>query len=446
MRAWLRRRPLTALLVPAVLMLVVGLAAGRFVTSPAQVAADAAPPEPTVLTASVEFGTVASTQASDAEIRATGTMTVFPAPPSGEDKAVVSAIHVLRGDKVEAGDALVDVAGRPTFVMKGQIAAYRTLGPGMSGPDVAQLQSGLRSAGYSIPSSEGSFSSSTKSAVEAFYRDRGYPVLLVGKDEVEAATESARSAERSLAAANRTLTRARRDFDRATATPDAGVPMPNRDGIEDATVARDEAREDLTRAAQSLAEARRAAGPQVRLGEVVFVKKLPAEVVQVDLKAGANVGDGAIKLAAGEISAVAQFQTPQTELMEKGNPATIFTDDGTQLEGSVASMRDLGNRDGGEVTEVVVKPGKPFKRSLLGSDVRINVEVTRSAAKTLMVPEAAIVTGADGTSRVRVQDVSGEFRDVDVIVGADGDGMVGVTAHQGAQLSEGEQVVIGIVS
>ena len=44
MKAWVRRHPLAALIIPALVMLLVGLVAGQFVKSPAQVAADAAPP------------------------------------------------------------------------------------------------------------------------------------------------------------------------------------------------------------------------------------------------------------------------------------------------------------------------------------------------------------------------------------------------------------------
>ena len=61
MKAWVRRHPLAALIIPALVMLLVGLVAGQFVKSPAQVAADAAPPEQTTLTAPVEKGKVQRT-------------------------------------------------------------------------------------------------------------------------------------------------------------------------------------------------------------------------------------------------------------------------------------------------------------------------------------------------------------------------------------------------
>ena len=98
-KAWVRRHPLVALVIPAMMMLLVGLAAGYFVKSLAQVAADAAPPGPTTLTALVEYGTVQRTESADARIQATAPETVMPVPPSGAEKAVVSAVHVSRTER-----------------------------------------------------------------------------------------------------------------------------------------------------------------------------------------------------------------------------------------------------------------------------------------------------------------------------------------------------------
>ena len=121
MKAWVRRHPLAALIIPALVMLLVGLVAGQFVKSPAQVAADAAPPEQTTLTAPVEKGKVQRTESADAQIKPTAPEVVAPAPPGGgAEKAVVSAIHVSVGGKVEAGTSLVDVAGRPYVVCSGE--------------------------------------------------------------------------------------------------------------------------------------------------------------------------------------------------------------------------------------------------------------------------------------------------------------------------------------
>ena len=86
MKAWVRRHPLAALIIPALVMLLAGLVAGQFVKSPAQVAADAAPPEQTTLTAPVEKGKVQRTESADAQVKPTAPEVVAPAPREGEPK------------------------------------------------------------------------------------------------------------------------------------------------------------------------------------------------------------------------------------------------------------------------------------------------------------------------------------------------------------------------
>lgn len=442
----LRRHPLLAMVITAAVMLAVGLVAGHFVTSPAQVAADAAAPALTTLTAPVEFGRVQSTETADAKLQATGLTTVTPAPPSEADRAVVSAVRVKVGDTVKAGDSLVDVAGRPTFVMKGKIEAYRTMGPGMTGRDVRQLQAGLRAAGYPVAKSEKSFGASTKQAVTSFYADSGYPLIAVGEDEVDAAADALVAAERAVASAETTLRRAQRDHDAAVrAANESKEARPNRDSVDDAELAVEQAREDRTKAGDALEDARAASGPQVPLGEVTFLRHLPATVDQIKLSAGKEVGDGTILLATGEVSAVATFATIQTESMSKGNTATIITPDGTASPGTVTSITALQSEDGNDQTQVTVLPDKPLDKDLEGTTLRVDVSVARAKDETLMVPEAAVVTGADGSSRVRVEEGTQQHRDVPVVVGDAGDGMVAVTPESGAELAEGDLVVVGVL-
>ena len=261
MKAWVRRHPLAALIIPALVMLLVGLVAGQFVKSPAQVAADAAPPEQTTLTAPVEKGKVQRTESADAQIKPTAPEVVAPAPPGGgAEKAVVSAIHVSVGGKVEAGASLVDVAGRPTFVLPGDLAAYRTLGPAMTGPDVTQLQAALRTLGYKIPDDEKTFGAATKEAVNALYTDRGYKATRVGDEEADAAAKAETAASRAVQQAKVALSRAERDYAAAkkgsgndqgeTGTGDGkskggSGESPSKDAIVVAITSLTQAREDL---------------------------------------------------------------------------------------------------------------------------------------------------------------------------------------------------------
>ena len=149
--------------------------------------AHAAPPEPSTITAPVRKGAIRSTLPVDALIQRSSTVEVQPVAPADGSLAIVTGIHVNVGKPVESGQALVEVAGRPTFVLPGSLPAYRTMGAGRAGADVAQLQDGLRALGYEVDDGEALFGPSTKSAVAKFYADRGFEPLLSGEDEVDAA-------------------------------------------------------------------------------------------------------------------------------------------------------------------------------------------------------------------------------------------------------------------
>ncbi|MFD2356977.1 hypothetical protein ACFSTC_58610 [Nonomuraea ferruginea] len=70
---------------------------------------------------------------------------------------------------------------------------------------------------------------------------------------------------------------------------------------------------------------------------------------------------------------------------------------------------------------------------------RITVGATEEPV--LVVPIAAVITGADGRTRVRVEYASDRTRDVEVRTGLAADGNVEVTG----ELKEGDRVVVSDV-
>ena len=69
------------------------------------------------------------------------------------------------------GNLIIEVAGQPFFVFQGTVPAYRDMAPGESGSDIAQLQAGLESLGFSVGGdTSGVYGPGTSAAVAAFYR------------------------------------------------------------------------------------------------------------------------------------------------------------------------------------------------------------------------------------------------------------------------------------
>src|ERR1700733_13976768 len=145
------------LMVGAVLALtvavgVVAFLIGRGVSTPAQQAARARPPAPSVLTAPALLTHAPTTVVLRGTLSDGGAITVgVPSDLSGA-LAVVTAVATAPGARVDDGSLIAAVAGRPVFVMRGQIPAYSTLSYGTSGIEVSELQAGLEADGLGVGS------------------------------------------------------------------------------------------------------------------------------------------------------------------------------------------------------------------------------------------------------------------------------------------------------
>lgn len=175
--------------------------------SPQQAASEAAPPFPSWVTATVERRVLSQTVISRGDVRPQVSANAG-VPLSVEGEPVVTGISVAAGDQVAEGQRLIEVSGRPIFALTGSVPVYRSLRPGMSGADVAQLQEALMRLGCANTDERGVYGESTKQCVAAFYAEAGYaPVPSSTTELVDvAATEQAVSeADAAVATAEATL-------------------------------------------------------------------------------------------------------------------------------------------------------------------------------------------------------------------------------------------------
>lgn len=85
----------------------------------------------------------------------------------------VTRVQVDAGASIEAGDVLYAVDERPVAVAVGQVPAYRDMGPGDRGEDVAQLQRLLRDLDLYDGADDGRFGAATARAVALWQDDLG---------------------------------------------------------------------------------------------------------------------------------------------------------------------------------------------------------------------------------------------------------------------------------
>jgi peptidoglycan hydrolase-like protein with peptidoglycan-binding domain len=315
--------------------------------------------------------------------------------PDGQ--VVVTAAPLRPGRRVAEGDRLVEVSGRPAFLLHGATPMYRNLRYGVTGPDVLQLQLALARLGFRPGDRSGWFGPGTEAAVRRFYRARGYQPAIEPVDRV------------------------------------TGEPVPGG-------------------AAQASAFPRRLLWRlAVPWSELVFVRHSPTWVVSAPFSVGQRPDRPVLTLATGSPSVAVSLNDHEWGLVRRG--ARIMVEPGrgaARLDTTISSVEAApvaapgtpGPR-GGEPGEGValLKTSLPLPVAYVGRPVKVTVEAQRTAGEVLTVPLAAMWSRADGTLHVTVASVDGT-REVWVVPGVSVDGMVEVIPA-GGMLSPGDLVVIG---
>ncbi|MEZ5343099.1 MAG: peptidoglycan-binding protein [Acidimicrobiales bacterium] len=146
---------------------------GQSIKSPAEIAAQTAAPDPSLITVPVELRELASRVV----VRGTVTsseVTTISVSPSTDGSSIITRLPKAAGDTLNEGDVVAEVAGRPVIVLQGDLPVFRSLGPSMEGPDVTQLEQSLVRLGYDVGTVDGVYDAALADAVNALYRDAGY--------------------------------------------------------------------------------------------------------------------------------------------------------------------------------------------------------------------------------------------------------------------------------
>jgi multidrug efflux system membrane fusion protein len=79
----------------------------------------------------------------------------------------------LAGDIINRGQQIYRVDNQPVVLLYGDVAAYRTLGPGVTGVDVRQLEVNLTALGYGGFTVDNTYSATTATAVKLWQKALG---------------------------------------------------------------------------------------------------------------------------------------------------------------------------------------------------------------------------------------------------------------------------------
>lgn len=118
--------------------------------------------------ATVETGTVGSSLSLNTTVS-------WDSEKTGTNQAagIVTSVEAAAGDEVTQGSVLYTVNLRPVVVAQGDVPAFRAIGQGVTGEDVAQLQEMLAAVGYYRGTVDGTAGVSTVSAIMAWQKAMG---------------------------------------------------------------------------------------------------------------------------------------------------------------------------------------------------------------------------------------------------------------------------------
>lgn len=486
-------RTIVVIAATAVLSLAAGIALSHLVISPAQRAAEAAPPEAGAITVPVEQRELSTDLTLRGDALYDDPVSVVMETAELAGPAIVTGQVPEVGDTVEAGQVVMEITGRPVIVLEGELPVYRTLRMGSSGPDVAQLKEALTGLDLNPGADTDVYDADTAAAVDALYAQVGYPA----PEPEEGAEEGLRAAQENLRMAEESYAQARAEVNRAA----AGLPRSERLRL-DTAVARAEraveaaeqreegaeavaqAREELAlvraeraealadpdvsaevaardAAAQAVEEANRAVDEAWRASrthlpaaEIVYVDTLPRRVDSVHVGRGDTVQGEALTISGATLQVLASVSETDAELVSEGMTA-FFTVGDEEIEATVAeagaTTRVRADEESGEEPgsggagrhEIIVVPtaiSEEQRAMIVGSNVRVSIPLESTGGEVLVVPVAALTAGPGGESRVEVDRGDDQTELVVVETGLTAGGYVEVRAEG---LAAGDLVVVG---
>jgi HlyD family secretion protein len=425
-----RRLGLPALVIGSIVLAAAAGAVARGFVSPAQQAAHAAPPLPSLITAPVRYGALPQQLVMRATVAHDDPVTVQP-PQNLTGAAVVTSVNVVAGKPVRDGQLLGTVSEQPVFVMQGAVPAFRAMAPGVTGVDVRELQAGLTAAGYGIGADpSGVYGAGTAAAVLDLYR------------AAHVAPDVAPGADAAVAQRTTQLTRA----EGAASAAAVRLATAQRHGVPRRRVAADRqaltsAEAEETAARRDLGQADRAAEPAVPLGAIAFLPHLPGQVLSV-AGLGSTIGSGGSG-SARDAKALAAIGSAKVTLTASAGQAALGELRPRMIGTASSSLADESVRVrviSASSKRASFVPIKRVPRGFVGQNVQVDVVAKR--VRSLIVPIAAVSTSGSGRTYVTVARRSGRQRTVWVKLGLSTSGRQAVTTS-GTSLRAGQQVVIG---
>jgi peptidoglycan hydrolase-like protein with peptidoglycan-binding domain len=473
-----RRKALIGVTIVALVSIGVGYAAAAQMSSPADEAARAQPPDAGPVTAALEQRALSSQVVVRGDTVFDGSVSVRIETSGLDTPPIVTGEPPAVGTSIEEGGVVLEIAGRPVIALDGALPTYRDLRPGSHGPDVAQLEAAMQRLGIDVGTADDVYDAATSVAVAQLFDRVGYEApqptaeetarLTAAHEAVVAANEQLNQAKAALhdaqigptqseqLAADSDVNSAQRSLNAAQTGGDATEIAAAAEQLQIAIARRAEqlAPNDTTEqtAAVTSAQARldaanaelwistQAANTSLPASELVFIPTLPRRVDTMDLVRGAVLDGPAMTVSGATVVVSASVEAVDRPLVAVGMPAVIGAVDG-DIDGTVESIEPQAN--GGAVATIsLTDPTTEQVDAIKGLNVQVMIPIAATDGEVLCAPLAALSAGPGGESRVELQHADGTSELVEVTLGLSAQGYAEISSST-KSLSAGDLVVVG---
>jgi hypothetical protein len=473
-----RRQALIGVTVVALVSIGVGYAAAAQMSSPADEAARAQPPDAGPVTAALEQRALSSQVVTRGDTVFDGSVSVRIETSGLDTPPIVTGEPPPVGTSIEEGQVVLEIAGRPVIALDGALPTYRDLRPGSHGPDVAQLEVAMQRLGIDVGTADDVYDAATSVAVAQLFDRVGYEApqptadetarLAAAHEAVVAANEQLSQAKAALLdaqagptqseqlaadsdvnSAQRSLTAAQTGGDAteiAAATEQLQIAIARRaeqlapKDTGEQTAAVTSAKAQLDTASAELWISTQAANTSLPASELVFIPTLPRRVDTMDLVRGAVLDGPAMSVSGATVVVSASLEAVDRPLVTVGMPAVIGAVDG-DIDGTVESIEPQAN-GGAIATITLTDPTTEQVDAIKGVNVQVTIPIAATDGEVLCAPLASLSAGPGGESRVELQQADGTTELVEVTLGLSAQGYAEISSST-KSLSAGDLVVVG---
>jgi len=360
---------------------------------------------------------------------------------------VVTDVFVEPAAVIESLRPILEVNGRPLFVVETAFPFYRDIAWRDTGPDVEALQRLLSSAGHPV-AVDGDFGPKTQAALAAWYAQHGYEAPTGPADDrtVTAARDAVNLAERSHNDAKRTKTDLQAEQARlkASDSPDAErlEEVESQLGKIDQTI--DDALLALARARSDLADTLGESRAVLLQAEFWALSEPLRPFTALSVEVGTVLDPGGQALGTrrpDELKLRGDVAATDALLLEIGQSVEVLDNVGGETYSASVSDLDFGGQESSTIVTLAMAGGTELSADRSYGVRTLDAEETPASTA---VPVTAVGQTPDGEFFVLLETDGGPLQ-VPVSAGASARGWVAIDDPSG-QVVPGRRVAAGIGS